>query len=318
MRSARLLFMFFIIIMMQQTACVRTQSPLTIATSKWLGYGFISLAEREGQLAGKNIQLVHMNSATEMIEALVDNRVLGATLTLDEVMRARNMGVPLQIVLVFNESAGADVLISRTQITGPEELKGKRIGVEWSAVGALMLSEVLSRSNLAYSDVKLIDIPADRQLDSWNTEKLDAIITYEPMATRLIQNGGYRVFDSKQMPEMIFDVLAIRSDVIEQHADAVRSLSAAHFSMLQRMRINPQDTAYRIASLIELTGEEVMVAFRGIEIPQLSANRQYLEADNKIIKAAVDISLLMSRNNMTNHDDNLFNLVSDDYLPVDN
>ncbi|MDH5573183.1 MAG: ABC transporter substrate-binding protein, partial [Gammaproteobacteria bacterium] len=211
-----------------------------------------------------------------------------------------------------------DVLISRTQITGPEELKGKRIGVEWSAVGALMLSEVLSRSNLAYSDVKLIDIPADRQLDSWNTEKLDAIITYEPMATRLIQNGGYRVFDSKQMPEMIFDVLAIRSDVIEQHADAVRSLSAAHFSMLQRMRINPQDTAYRIASLIELTGEEVMVAFRGIEIPQLSANRQYLEADNKIIKAAVDISLLMSRNNMTNHDDNLFNLVSDDYLPVDN
>ena len=38
------------------SGCDRVNPPLTIATSKWPGYSFITLAEREGWLAEKNIQ----------------------------------------------------------------------------------------------------------------------------------------------------------------------------------------------------------------------------------------------------------------------
>lgn len=299
------------------SGCDRVNPPLTIATSKWPGYSFITLAEREGWLAEKNIQIIEKNSATEMLQALADGSAIGATLTLDEVLRARDSGIPLQVVMVFNESMGGDVVLSKQKLVDLAELKGVRIGVEKSAVGALMLYKTLERANLTEADVELVDSPIDQQFDDWNDDKFDVVITYEPVAGRLEREGAHRLMDSRDLPDLIFDVLAVRSDLAPQHAAALRHLTASHFRALQRMHINPQDSAYRIASYLGITGEEVLSAFRVMELPNLTINRGYLADEGKVVSAARDISAIMLKSHLLTQEVGLTGLVSSNYLPVE-
>ncbi len=58
-----------------------------------------------------------------------------AGLTLDEALLLAQEGVPIAVIWVLNTSAGADALLAKPGITTLDALRGKRIGVEQTAVG---------------------------------------------------------------------------------------------------------------------------------------------------------------------------------------
>jgi len=298
-------------------SCDRTQPQLTIATSKWPGYAFISLAKQEGWLADKNIKIVEKNSATEILEALKSGQVMGSALTMDEVLRVREQGIPLQVVMVFNKSAGGDALIVKKSVKHLSELKGMRIGLELSAVGALMLYKILDKANLNEIDVELVDTTIDQQLDGWKKDKFDAVITYEPVASQIEQMGGYRLLDTRAMPGLILDVLAVRADIASNYTDELRHLTQSHFRALKRMQTHPQDTAYRLAEHLGLNGNEVQAAFRGMVLPDLATNRRYLSNKGNVLTTAHDISAILLKNNLLSKKADLTNFVSAHYLPVE-
>ena len=81
--------------------------PLKLSTHPWPGHGFLWLAQQQGVLAAGGVRLVELGSASASLHALSAGVVDAATLTLDEVLRARAGGIPLSIVLVLDSSAGA-------------------------------------------------------------------------------------------------------------------------------------------------------------------------------------------------------------------
>ncbi|MCK5188995.1 MAG: ABC transporter substrate-binding protein, partial [Methylococcales bacterium] len=101
---------------------------MIISSHVWPGYDLMFLAQKQGWLVDPNLKLLTTQSATDSIMALSTGQVDGAALTLDEVLLARDKGIPLTIVLVFDISAGADMVLSRAKINSLSELKGKRIG----------------------------------------------------------------------------------------------------------------------------------------------------------------------------------------------
>jgi NitT/TauT family transport system substrate-binding protein len=147
------------------------------------------LARHEGWMPNKEIVFLETTSATDSLNALAEGKVDGAALTLDEVLRARNKGIPLTVILVFDVSAGADVVLARPHIKSIRDLAGKRIGVEQSAIGALMLQKVTEASGQGTLKADIISTTPDMHLADWNKGKLDAIITYEPVATQIQANG---------------------------------------------------------------------------------------------------------------------------------
>ena len=90
---------------------------LRIASHPWPGYELLFLARREGWLSEQQVRLVETSSATASLAALERGTVDGACLTLDELLRARDRGLQLTAVLVFNVSAGADHILARPGIT---------------------------------------------------------------------------------------------------------------------------------------------------------------------------------------------------------
>lgn len=295
-------------------AC-QPSEPLTIASHVWPGYELMFLARSEGWLPDGTVRLFETTSATRSMLALREGRAHGAALTLDEVLMMRAEGIPLTVVLVFDASAGADVVISRTALRELRDLRGKSIGAETTALGALMLTRLLEKAGLQRSDVDIVSITSDDHLQAWRSGKLDALITYEPTASRLLGEGAHRLLDSRQFPESIFDVLAVRPDVAQRQSTALRSLIAGHFKGLRQLRQNPQDTAYRLAGRLNLAGDQALQAFRGLHLPGLPQNRALLAGNGRLHQVGAELSGIMHRSGLLNRPDTLEGLISDHYLP---
>lgn len=289
--------------------------PLNVACHVWPGYELMFLARSLGWLASDTIRLIETTSATRSMAALGDGRVDAAALTLDEMLLARSQGIALEAVLVFNTSAGADAVISRPEIRDPAQLRGKRIGAETTALGALMLDRLLARGGLTRQDVIVESLTPDAHLTIWRTGTLDAVVTYEPQVSHLLQLGAHRLLDSRQLPETIFDVLAMRSSVASGYGQALRALIAAHFRALDHLRHNPQDAAYRMATRLTLPGEAALQAFRGLHLPGIVQNRHLLAPDGRLQSVAGELSALMLKSSLLPAADPLTGLCTDAYLP---
>jgi len=276
------------------------------------------LAKKQGWLVDTHIDLVDTQSATESLAALSKGQVDGAALTLDEVLLARSKGIALTIVLVFDISVGADMVLARPEVTNLSEVKGKRIGLETSALGSLMLYKLLEASNLQQDQVTIVNLNIDEQLTAWQNNQIDIVISHEPVASKILSEGASLLFNSRQIPDTIFDVLAIRSDVLDQHSPSISSLLSAHFKTLDYFRHNSLDAAFRIARRMNLTGPEALKTFRGLELPSIHANRLYLSKQQSRLKeAAKTLNTIMLEQGILTEAYSLDYLFTDRYLPRD-
>lgn len=293
--------------------------PIPIAAHLWPGYELLFLARNEGWLDPNQVTILETKSASESIQKLAEGKALGAALTLDEVLKARASGISLSIAMVFDISAGADMLIVQPNIKKLTDLQGARIGYEKNAVGELLLNEVLKIAELKKQDVKLVELTIDEQFQAWKNNQVDAVFTYEPVASQLQALNGIRLFDSRQIPNTILDVLAIRNDAIDfSHANAIRHLISAHFHAVDHLKRNPQDAAYRMAAHLGLSVADVLPAFKGLVLPDAAYNYRLLAGSSpELLSSARKLSNDMFDNKIPKHEKSLSTLINPDFLPTD-
>ncbi|HIJ90979.1 MAG TPA: ABC transporter substrate-binding protein [Deltaproteobacteria bacterium] len=295
------------------------EKPVSIAAYVWPGYEPMFLARNEGWLDAQRVRLAETTSATDSLKAIAEGRADGAALTLDEVLQARANGLLLSVVMIFDLSAGADMLVARSDIKKLADLKGRRLGFEQGAVGEMMLNAALRAANLTREDVKLVRLPVNRQREAWARDQLDVVITYEPVACHLLAQGGRKLFDSGQIPGAIVDVLAIRSEVLDRrHANAIRHLIAAHFRALDHLHRNPQDSVYRMAPRLGLPATKVLSLFKGLVLPEAAENYHLLAGTSpELLASARKLSVAMVASGLLKQEVPLASLIRADYLPTD-
>ncbi len=297
--------------------CLPCENSLTIASHVWLGYEFMFLARDEQWLPPSGLILKETRSASDSMKALLEGTVAGAALTLDEVLRVRSRGIPLTVVLVFDASAGADAVLARPGINEPADVVGKRIGYERSALGALMFQKLLEAAHLTPEQVTPAPMNIDHHLQAWQEERLDAVVTYEPEITKLEKLGAHRIFDSCRMPGMILNVLAVRSDLLSTYAESISDLVRAHFRGLHHLKTNRQDAVHRMAPRLGIPSQNVLEAYKGVELPDIRSNRTYLgEKSHKLRDVAGLLSSLMFKIQLLKKEDDLKDLCTDIYLPT--
>jgi len=298
--------------------CRRNVAPLAVAAHLWPGYEFMFLAQREGWLAASQVTLRETQSASESLQALSDGKIDAAALTLDEVLRARAAGTALSVVLVFDISAGADVVLARPDIRELKQIKGKRIGVEQSALGALMLVKTLQAAGLERNEVQAVPLTIDQHESAWQRGEVDVLVCYPPASSHLLEGGAVNLFDSRQLPDTIVDVLAVRQGMLEEKRDAIRHLVSAHLRALRYLQINSQDASYRMAAHLGLTPEQVLPSFKGMVLPDLANNRRLLGGDQPALQASAgNLNEIMFKEGLLPQPDRLDALLRADFLSGD-
>ena len=90
--------------------CNADERPTRIGTGVWPGFEPLYLAREDGLFSKNDIRLVEMPSSHEVVNALVAGDLEGAAISLDEAISVAAEGIPLEIILVFDVSDGADAL----------------------------------------------------------------------------------------------------------------------------------------------------------------------------------------------------------------
>lgn len=254
-------------------------SPLKVGMNPWVGYDPLVLARDRGLLDRTQVKVVELSSSSETLRHLRNGLLDGAALTLDEALRLSDDGVDLRIVYLLSRSAGADLVLARPEITRPEQLRGRAIAVEKTTVGALMLQRLLRAANLQPHELRVLNMEASQHLGAIRNGRVDAAVTFEPLAGALRAEGLVPVFDSRQMPGDIVDVLVVHGRVLAERRDQVDALVRGWRRGLQAMLREPALSAQALAVGVDLSPEAYLATLKGLafygdqEVPPLLAGR---------------------------------------------
>ena len=253
------------------------EEPLRVGSNIWPGYENLFLARSLKLYPPRTVHLAELPSTTAVLHELNAGTIDAACLTLDETLSARARGLDLKVLLVMDISAGGDVLLSDPSLTALNDLRGKTIAVENTTVGAILLDGALQAGELKAADVVLKFASADEHEKVYRSGEVDAVVTYEPIRSRLLGEGARELFNSSQMMDLIVDVLVAPGAVTETHAAQLRALIKGHFDALDYRRRHPIDADRRMAPRLGVTLDEVTEMFKGMRIPDLAENRRLLE-----------------------------------------
>jgi NitT/TauT family transport system substrate-binding protein len=290
----------------------KPESPLRIGTNNWSGYEPLHLANSLKFYDGSPIKLVELNNASDVIRAMRLHSLEGAALTLDEVMVLLQDGLELSVILVMDVSNGGDVLLAKPEIETLADLRGKKIAVEHTAVGAILLDATLEAADLSITDVAIVTCTVERHESCYASN--DAVVTFEPMKTHLLNLGAHQLFDSSQIEGRIVDVLVVHKNIIESHHNSLQQLLAGYFQALDYLKYKPEDAAIRMSRRLKISPDEVLASFEGLLLPGLSGNKDMLNQENKLLQTTavklaqfmLDKKLLEKKVSIQNLTDNRF------------
>lgn len=260
--------------------------PLRIGTNVWAGYEPLYLARSLGYYEGSRIKLVELTSASEVIHALRSGSLEGAALTLDEVLNLVDEGLDLKVILVMDFSDGADVLLAKPGIDSLADLRDKRVAVEYAAVGAILLDSALDAAGLTASDIEIVACTVDEHLECFPS--VDAIVTFEPVKTKLLRQGARLLFDSSQIPGRIMDVLVVLAATTKTHSHSLELLLDGYFRARKYLDAHPEDALKRIALRQGLSSATVLSAYDGLTLPGLEENQALLEGNPAPLQRSAD------------------------------
>lgn len=289
--------------------------PLVFGANVWPGYEPAYLARELGYLSDDVVHLAEYNNSTEVIRAFQNGKLQVAALTLDEALALRKNIPDLRVFFVADFSNGADVLLARRGINNIPQLKGKRIGVEKTALGAYFLALILQANHLSIDDMHVVALPVDEHVAAFRTGHVDAVITFEPASGELRKAGAERLFDSSRVPGKIVDVLVARASDLDQHREQLRQLLAAWFHALhtlrtdtalaygivaQREHISPARLSEALHELVLFDKPGVLAQFSGNPAPLLKTAREIQQVlleqgllhDKDDLTAFIDASLV--------------------------
>ena len=282
------------------SACIKSpQEPLRLGTNVWLGYEPLYLARKLGDLKPDTVRLVEYVSATQVMRGLIDGTIDAGALTLDEAILLRQQGLDVQIILVMDYSAGADALVAHAGIKNLKALKGKRVGVETTALGAYMMQRALEKGGLRLNEVKIVPLELSQHEQAYLDGKIDAVVTFDPVRSRLLAQGANSLLDSSQLPGEVVDVLVVRNDVLAQQQSNIVSLLKTWFKTLAYIKAKPLLAARGMTARQKLEEADVLKALEGIELPDYSKNRSLLGHQPVALKTQADrLVNVMLQNNL--------------------
>jgi NitT/TauT family transport system substrate-binding protein len=214
------------------------------------------------------------------MRAFRNQAIDGMVISLDELFGLAVDGLQPRIILVIDVSNGADVVVGRAGMHSMKDLKGKRVAVESSALGAFVLSRALALDGMGSGDVAAVHLESIEQPGAFEKGLVDGAVTFDPYRTQLLDAGATTLFDSTRIPGEIVDLVAVRARVLDQQPKAVQALLAGWFKAISYLEREPRDAARRMGIRQQTTGEQFQAALQGLHIPSRDENLAMIGGTN--------------------------------------
>lgn len=238
--------------------------PLKLGMNPWVGFDPLVLARERGMADPAAVLIVELTSSSETLRSFRNGLLDAAAIRLDEALRLADEGFDPRLVAVLSESAGGDAVLARSDVNGLDDLRGRTVAVEATTVGALMLKRLLQAAALQESDVRVMNVEATQHQALLRNRRADVAVSFEPLAGALREDGHRVLFDSRQMPGDIVDVLVVSPLVLHSRFRQVQALLDAWRRGLLTLQQEPELSAQLLAPGADLSVADYMAVGQGL------------------------------------------------------
>jgi len=309
-------FIMILSVMFFITGCgVEQKSPLRVGINLWPGYEPFFLARDMGEYANSPISLIEYPSPSGAIRAIRNGTVEAVALTLDEVFNLVDSGVKAKVVLITDISNGGDAILARPGINALEELRGKVVLSEATVLSSYMLNRAFDDTDLSLSDIHRVYSPISEHTWVYENSKVDAIVTFEPVRTKLIEAGAKELFSSADIPGEIIDVLIVRDDVIESSPEVVQALVDGWYTALQQLHAYPEKSSKMLSTRLHITPKEVLSSLNRLSWPnRYQVNEMLNDKTATLSPISKRIQMMLIQQQLLNHEQSFQSLFTDQFV----
>ncbi|MEP0754730.1 ABC transporter substrate-binding protein [Trichocoleus sp. Lan] len=285
--------------------------PLRIGTNVWPGYEPLFLARELGYYGKTPIQLVEYPNF-DPNRAYRNGEVEMSATPMTGFLPLAPTHPDVRAWLIMDISNGADAIVAKPALANLQSLKGRRVGFDRSMLAPFVLSRGLEQVGLSLKDVKIVPVELSEQEEAFKQGRVDAIVTFEPYRSNILNAGAKLLFDSSQIPGEVVDVLIGSESLLTTHATQLQVLIQGWFRALDYIEKNPEDAARRMARRQGITPEQFLSSLKGLQLVTLEENQKLLGKTNSVLlKGTQRLSQFLVENNILKQDVDLNPLLDD-------
>lgn len=277
----------------------RQRQELAVAITTWPGYEYLYLAEQQqlGQPFGLQLKVQQYSSLVDQRQAFERGDVPTMATTVPEaiaICQEMPQRCP-QLVLVLDESRGADRIVARSDLREPAQLRGRRVGLERSVLGEFMLVRSFGGKPTSLRDLQLQFDGPTALVQRLQRGDLDAIVSYSPHDTPLLSDPRFHVlFSSKSIPGEVVDVLAVDPAFARQNPHEVKALIQTWWAARAFARRNPEQAVAVMAQRQQSTPEAFIRSERELNYPGPPQQKWLLASDGPLARSMRQMAALMA------------------------
>ena len=150
----------------------------------WANHAAVHLAQQKGwyRQAGLDVTLEDGNGSVTTVQIVGSSNAFDVgQAALAPMMIARDKGLPVKALAVFLRKNDIGVLVpADSGITGPAQLKGRKIGYTAGSLEAPFIDAFLATGKLKRDDVELINLDASSKATNYAVGRTDAVFSTVP------------------------------------------------------------------------------------------------------------------------------------------
>lgn len=232
LRHRRLITFIVLFCWIVSCSTVTSLSPKSIAKTPslqlgcsydWAGWWPWAVAQEQRLFAanGANIELQWFDDYYRALDALAAGEIDANCQVFNDTIEMANQASDGEvIILVTDNSAGNDKIISTHNIQTLGDLPGTRVGVEKGKLTDFLLELALASENIDRSAVDIQYMSTTSAAIMFVAQQLDAIVAWQPeWITALRRSDSHELLSSKDIPGAIPQVVAVTQTAIDQRAE---------------------------------------------------------------------------------------------------
>lgn len=206
---------------------------------------FVADAQEQFAKEGIKTKLVQFENGGDLMIAMasgsVDIGYAGITPTLSAIEK----GVPIKVISAVQTEGSGIVVSKNSGINSVSDLAGKKIATPGdSSIQYLLLNYYLKQNGMSLDDVDVLAMEVPAMNDAINTNKIDAMVTFEPYVTIASENGAKVLVDSNEiLPNHPCCVVVASDKFIENYPNETQKIIEIHENATSYINNNTDEVA---------------------------------------------------------------------------
>lgn len=221
-----------------------TYSPPSLVLKK---HGWL-----EEALTGTTITWVYSAGSSNALNFLQGNSVDFGSTAGSAALLSRANGNPIKTIYIYEQPEWTAMVVARdSQITKPEDLKGRKVAAQKGTDPYFFLLRTLNSVGLSQADVEYVNLPHADGRTALENGQVDAWAGLDPhMAASELQAGSKLIYRNKDFNTYGF--LNGREEFVKKYPETTKKIIAAYERAKQWILDNPDEAAQILAEEAKL------------------------------------------------------------------